>query len=65
MSYKIPWSKLCCMMPLERIARLVWTQIPEDGRIEAEGIWPLLRIRTDQEVDLHVVDGRLWVEEGV
>ena len=48
-TYPLPW---------------VWTQIPEDGRIEAEEIWPLLRIRTDQEVDLHVVAGRLWLEEG-
>lgn len=48
-TYPLPW---------------VWTQIPEDGRIEAQGMWPLLKIRADQERDLHVVEGRLWVEQG-
>jgi hypothetical protein len=48
-TYPLPW---------------IWTEIPEDGRIEAQGMWPLLRIRADQERDLHVVDGRLWVEQG-
>ena len=42
----------------------LWFQIPDDGQIKSEGIRPLLRIRTDQERDLNVVDGRLWLEAG-
>ena len=42
----------------------IWSQIPSDGRIEDSLMRPLLRIRSDQTVDLNVVDGRLWLENG-
>lgn len=42
----------------------VWSVIPEDGQIQDELVRPLLRIRTDQSVDLNIVDGRVWIENG-
>jgi len=48
-TYPLPW---------------IWSVIPEDGRIEHSTMKPLLRIRADQTLDLEVVDGRLWLENG-
>lgn len=48
-TYPLPW---------------LWSVIPEDGRIEDELVRPLLRVRADQNRDLNVVDGRVWIENG-
>mgnify|MGYP006090758223 CR=1 FL=1 len=42
----------------------VWTMIPEDGQVVHETMRPLLRIQSDQSVDLDIVDGRVWLESG-
>ena len=42
----------------------VWSVIPDNGEIRDEVVRPLLRIRADQDVDLNIVDGRVWIENG-
>lgn len=48
-TYPLPW---------------LWSVIPDNGEIVHETMRPLLRIRVDQEQDLNIVDGRVWVENG-
>ena len=42
----------------------LWSVIPDNGEIVHETMRPLLRIRVDQEQDLNIVDGRVWIENG-
>lgn len=48
-TYPLPW---------------LWSVIPENGDIVHETMKPLLRIRVDKDVDLNIVDGRVWIENG-
>jgi hypothetical protein len=50
-TYPLPW---------------VWTMVPEDGQIVHETMRPLLIINSAQSVDMDIdiVDGRVWLESG-
>ena len=41
-----------------------WSELPLDGMVTAVGLRPLLKYNEDSALDIHLEDGRMWVEGG-